>query len=222
MMTNKPIQFAAYIENVKEVALFGKADLAFWRERLNQERFFPYNDGGKAGILISVPHLLWKGARFNELSISLAISEQEDGGTPDGFFLPYAVNSNRFLAFMERVFFQTPYHYADIQVLEQMPVQFAVKHGTETVCEGKMSGKRDPARREVEHFEGPVHLPGGKYFLARISGMTDFYPFSETDVLAVNGTRATAFEWLRESNFTPIEWRIRGNAVHGKSKTYLR
>ena len=205
-----------------EVALYGTADLAFWREQLARESLFPLNVNGKAEVLISVPHLLWKGVRFNELSISIGVSAREDGGTPDGFFLPHAFNSNRLLAFMERMFFQTPYYYAEVQVSEQIPARFAVKHGAETAFKGRMIGKRDPVRREVEHFEGPVHLPGGKYFTARISGLTDFYPFSDEDVLSVNGVRETVFGWLRASNFIPLEWRIRGDAVHGKSRTFRR
>lgn len=222
MKSPTPLQFVAYIEHVKEVALYGTADLAFWRKELAKENLFPYNDHGRAGILISVPQVVWKGARFNELSVSVGVSEREDGSTPDGFFLPRAFNSLRVFAWMEQVFFQTPYYYAEVQVTEQIPARFAVKHGTETACEARMSGERAPARAEEEHFEGPVHLPGRKYFLARISGMTDFYPFTAQDIFSVTSSREKVFQQLAESNFTAVEWRIRTDAVHGKGKTLSR
>ncbi|NUM43242.1 MAG: hypothetical protein HUU38_00935 [Anaerolineales bacterium] len=221
MKSTTPLQFVAYIEHVKEVALYGTADLAFWRKELAKENLFPYNDHGRVGILISVPQVVWKGARFNELSVSVGVSEREDGSTPDGLFLPHAFNSLRAFAWMERVFFQTPYFYADVQVTEKPPARFAVKHGAETAFEARMSGERAPARAEVEHFEGPVYLPGGKYFLARISGMTDFYPFAAQDTLSIH-SREKVFQQLAESNFSAVEWRIRGDAVHGKGKTLSR
>ena len=222
MKTQTPLQFAAYIEHVKEVALYGTADLAFWRGILAQEHLFPQNTHGKAGILISVPQLLWKGARFNELSISLAVSHQKDGTTFDGYFLVRAFNSLRFFAFAERTFFKTPYYYAVVQVSENIPARFQVKHGAETVFEGRMDGANASPRQEEVHFEGPVYLPGqGGYFIARISGMTDFYPFSSTDTLSIQGTSPEkVFQQLLDSSFTPLEWQIRGDAVHGKSKTY--
>ncbi|HNB52064.1 MAG TPA: hypothetical protein PK530_08985, partial [Anaerolineales bacterium] len=82
--------------------------------------------------------------------------------------------------------------------------------------------ERAPARAEVEHFEGPVHLPGGKYFLARISGMTDFYPFIAQDTLLLKSSQEKVFQQLAESNFTAVEWRIRNDAIHGKGKTLSR
>ncbi|MCB9133806.1 MAG: hypothetical protein H6636_00155 [Anaerolineales bacterium] len=221
MKSRASLQFAAYIEHVKEVVLYGTADLAYWRELLTPERLFPYNDHGRAGILISVPQVVWKGARFNELSVSVAVSARADGQTADGFYLPHAFNSLRSFAFMERLFFHTPYDYAEVQVSERIPARFAVKHGAEMVCEGKMSGDRLPARAELEHFEGPVYLPRNKYFIARISGMTGFYPFQTGDMLTLKAsTHEKVFQQLLESNFTAGEWRIREDAVHGKSKTF--
>lgn len=223
MTSVPPPKFAAYIEHVKEVALYGTADLAYWRTQLANEGLFPYNDRGRAGILISVPQVVWKGARFNELSVSVGVSERKDGQPADGFFLPHAFNSLRSFAWMERVFFQTPYYFAGVAVSERIPARFAVRHGAETVCEGKMNGDRSPARVEMEHFEGPVHLPGGKYFTARISGMTGFYPFQTGDTLMFKAsTHEKVFQQLLESNFTAVEWRIREDAVHGKSKTFRR
>lgn len=223
MTSNPSPKFAAYIEHVKEVALYGTADLAYWRTELAKEGLFPFDDHGHAGILISVPQVVWKGARFNEFSVSVGVSAREDGQTADGFFLPHAFNSLRSFAWMERVFFQTPYFYAGVEVSERMPARFAVKHGKETVCEGKMIGDRSPARTEVEHFEGPVHLPGGKYFTARISGITGFYPFEAGDMFSVKASaHEKVFQQLLESHFTAGEWRIRGDAVHGKSRTFRR
>lgn len=222
MKSTSPLQFTAYIENVKEVALYGTAELAYWRKELAKEQLYPYNDHGRAGILLSAPHLLWKGARFNELSVSIAVSTREDGNSADGFFLVHAFNSNRFFAFAERLFFQTPYYYGRVQMSEHVPVHFAVKNGAETAVEGRMNGERPPARTETEHFEGPVHLPGGQYFIARISGMTDFYPFAPGDTFALHSPREKVFQQLAESKFTGVEWRIRENAVHGKGKTMKR
>ncbi|GAB4581113.1 MAG: hypothetical protein Fur0022_38600 [Anaerolineales bacterium] len=40
-MSSSPIQYAAYIEHVKEVTLYDFADLAFWREVLKGRIFIP-------------------------------------------------------------------------------------------------------------------------------------------------------------------------------------
>jgi hypothetical protein len=223
-MPPPPIQYVAYIESVKEVALFGVADLAFWREILKGENLFPYHANDKAEILISTPQLVFMGARFNELSISIAVSKREDGSTHDGYYMAHAFNSLRFFAFSERMFFKTPYYYADVQVTERIPASFQLKHESETVFEARMDANSTLTRSKEEHFEGPVYLPGGnRYFVARISGFTNFYPFSSSDTLELKPSQhEKIFLWLLESDFRGMEWRIRGNAIHGKSKTYMR
>ncbi len=219
-MVKEAIQYAAYIEHVREVALFGTADMGFWREALGREGLFAYEVDGRAGILISAPRLLWKGARFCECAVSVAVSGREDGGSHDGYFLAHAFNSNRFFAFSERLFFRTPYYFAEVAVSEKVPASMRV--GAQTIFEARMNvGEHAPARVAEEYFQGRVYLPGGRdYFVARISGETAFYPFATEDTLVMTGDGI--FGQLRESQFAGVEWRIREDAIHGKSKTYRR
>lgn len=227
--TTANIQYAAVIKSVKEVALFGTADLGFWQERLRTEDLPPYSRKGQAELMIIATDLKWMGIRFNELSISVAVGASHDASVRDGAFLVRAFNSSRLLAFAERTFFQTPYYPASIRVEDRVPCFFKLNEGGEGVFSARMSGTAPRARSEDELWQGAIHLPtkpGARrsHFFVKLSGQTEVYPFdSSSDVLELKPPPDdNALRWLAESNFAAQEWRVRRDAVHAKSKTYPR
>lgn len=68
------VRYIATIAHVREVNLVGSADLAFWQNQLCSENLFPYNDDGKAELLISATELVWMGVRFREWTLSITVS----------------------------------------------------------------------------------------------------------------------------------------------------
>lgn len=229
VVTNTAIQYAAVIHNVREVILAGVADLAYWREALKWEGFFPFNADGSAEILISAPRLVWMGLRFCELSIGIAVAKRDGAAQPDGMLLVHAYNSSRLLAWSERAFFGTPYYAADIQVATDMPVSFSVGQdgAAKHLLAAHMAAQPPLLRSGDEHWAGPVFLPRGqadakrKYFMAQLSGETHTYRFDiGSDVFELNSAAPNDLvARLRDSGFTPCEWRVRQSALHAKSRT---
>ena len=231
-MADDAIHYIAQINHVKEVILFGTADLLFWRERLRTQGLIPYDDKGQAALLITATDLAWLGIRFQELTVSVVVSQPEDGRRQDGFYLVCAFNSSRLLALAERTFFQTPYHHAQVQVEHRLPASLALRAGSLPRLKASMKGARPLLRSADELWEGMIFLPRdtnqanvpGRYFQARLGGRTETYPFSSnTDSFELASTPDdTVFQWLVMSHFSAQEWRVRADAAHSRSQTFTR
>jgi hypothetical protein len=215
--------YISTITDVREVALAGTANLAYWRDLLRPEALVPFEDDGRASLLLTAIESKFRGIAFRELSISVLVSD-DGGATAAGAFLAHAYNSSRLLALAERAFFQTPYHLARLTVDERLPARIGVARNGVERFEARMGLERPPARREDLVFNGPIYLPGGrKVFFARLSGMAGVFPFDVTDTLNINsGSSEPIFHRLLESGFAGKEWLVRSGAVHARTKTYRR
>ena len=224
-MPSTSIQYAADLDNVKEVTLQGTADLSFWEAVLRKERFFPYQEADKAVLLLSATDAKWKRFKFREFVISVGVCFEEHGTHLDGYYLPHAFNSSRLLAFSERMFFRTPYFQGDIQLESRCPVSIKLQDRTDVLLRAAVSVSDTPTTVEYQEWQGPIFLPNnsGKFF-AVLAGETDHYPFSpQTDRFELKpSSRYEIFQQLIESNFVGTTWSLRNNARHAKSKTYKR
>ncbi|MBX3413893.1 MAG: hypothetical protein KF708_14475 [Pirellulales bacterium] len=228
----KQVSYIATIQHVREVTLVGTSDLEYWSKHLRSRRLFPWINAGQAELLVSVPRLRWLGLEFCELSIAVRVSLSPDGATDDGVYLAYAFNSRRLLAAMERTWFSTPYHHAQIELCETPPQHFSLHDGDHTVIEARMgSSERESVSRE-ESWEGTLYLPPAsraangaqKQFHARIAGQTTILPFvaGADSFVAHPSFRHAGLDCLVDGGFTPREWHIRSDAVHARSKTFRR
>ena len=127
---NTSVQYAADLYNVKEVTLHGTADLSFWEAVLRKEGLFPYQEAGKANLLLSAINAKWRRFKFREFVIAVGVCLNENGTSLDGYYLPHAFNSSKLLAFSERVFFQTPYFQGDIQLQNKLPASIKLQDRT--------------------------------------------------------------------------------------------
>jgi hypothetical protein len=231
----KRTQYVAELKHVKEVSLRGRADLEFWKERLRGERLSPAEDeAGFAQVLIVSADARFAGVRFRELSFSVFVSGPGDGVPGSAAYLVRAFNSCRFFAFCERAVFSTPYYRGDVSVAVAVPasIRLALNGGDAFRAEMGRSGSagsREPARRAGIDSVIPVILPNGRrgtdgqrrVFDARVSGLTETYPFLPTDAVTIGQpAKAELFQSLIDSGFAATEWTIRRDATHGKSKTY--
>lgn len=219
------IQYAADLDNVKEVTLHGTADLSFWETELHEENLFPYHQEGKAVLLLSAIDAKWRAFKFREFVIAVAVCFNESGTSMDGYYLPHAFNSSKLLAFSERTFFQTPYFQGDIQLDNELPASIKLRDRTEILLNTEMSVQNTSPTIEYQEWKGPVFLPNnrGKFF-ALLAGEAEIYPFSpEKDTLELTpSARHRIFHHLIESNFTGKTWSLRNSSRHAKSKTYKR
>ena len=222
---NESIEYAADLDNVREVTLHGTADLSFWKTVLHKESLIPYQQENKAVLLISAIDAKWRRFKFREFVIAVRVCFREDGANLDGYYLPHAFNSSKLLVFSERVFFQTPYFQGDIQLENRLPTSIKLQDKTEVLFYAEMSVQDPPAVTEYQEWKGPVFLPNnrGKFF-AILAGETESYPFSSaTDRLELKPSpRHPIFQQLLESNFAGKTWSLRSSSRHAKSKTYKR
>jgi hypothetical protein len=227
MNTIKPqnAKFVAVVRDVRELRLIGNANLDFWNKQLTNEPFQAFQvDGGYAEITIGATELVWKGFRFNELTVSLVIAAKDNSQKQIGYLLLHAFNSNRFFAFCERAFFSTPYHFGKVELREVMPCAINVRSNNRSVLKVEMSAATRRVTEEDESWEGAIFLPnlkGEKYFIAKLSGKSKICSFTETDRIELQtGAKDTVFGLLADSGFAGREWRMRSGAFHAKSKTY--
>lgn len=224
------IRYTAEITDVREVTLHGTADLAFWRTLLQPYRLLPASSDGAAQLVLSATALVWKGLAFRELIVTIATCTDRDQPQHDSFYLAHAFNSLRLLAWTERRFFQTPYTHADVYINTSQP-EMELWHRNRLLFKAQMIGNQAPAAQRYEAWNGPVFLPAhasgepsGRHFFVALSGEQTTYPFmagADLIEIAPEGDQPV-FQWLRESQFTPTEWRIRTSANHARSKTYRR
>lgn len=230
---NAQPRYNVEISPVREVALRGVADFAFWKDRLQGEGLVPAGDGDRAQLLLIAVDSQFMGLRFRELSISVFVGQISDGGEPDAVFLVHAFNSSRLFAFVERTFYHTPYYHADVRVETRRPASFEVGRRKDVILRAEMSGSSIASRTLVrcgeEGWEGPILLPSAasfskpKVFFAKLGGHTHVYPFAADDVVMIKSTAAApVLRWLVESEFVGTEWSIRENATHARSKSVKR
>jgi hypothetical protein len=234
-MKNATVKWAAELMHVREISLFGTADLAFWKDRLQKEDLVPVASEGKAQLWIVAADSKYMGVRFAELSFSVLVSQHEKGTRRDGAFLVQAFNSCRFFAFCERTFFATPYEHGDVRVEASFPACIQLRKGGEDVFRAAMPSDasaltRKPSRSAEDGWEGPVFLPrrgrgngrGSKLFFARVQGHTETYAFlRDKDSIEIRPSPGGGIlQALFDSDFSAHEWAVRLNATHAKSKTY--
>lgn len=215
---NAPPAYITTITDVREVALWATADPDYWREQLRGENLTPFDDGGRAALLLTTIDSKFRGISFRELSISVLVGDGRSA------FLVHAFSSSRLLAFAERMLFQTPYQPAQIEMDERIPARMVAAVGGETVFSAHMGARGESGEPADELFEGPIYLPGGrKVFYARLSGAGVRYPFTGDDALEMRPTPAApVFAHLVESGFAGRAWFVRAGAVHARSNTYAR
>lgn len=238
-MTDAEIKWAARVAHVREVSLFGTADLAYWAGRLRREDLVPDDRDGRAQVMIVAAALRWMGIRFRELSVSVLVRTGAGEAERKGACLLQAWSSSRFFAACERTFFSTPYSFGDVRVSDSGPASIQLGQGGEIAFAAEMHGdgamgcgRREPSRAAEGGWSGPVFLPGNaaaasdrrKLFFAEVAGLTETHAFNPgNDALTIRPPpHCDALAALVESHFVATEWALRPDATHAKSKTYRR
>lgn len=231
------VTWTAQLNHVRDASLLGSAELSFWRDRLAGEELTPVDRVGRTNILIVSAAGRFMGVRFRELSVSVIVSSVAVAAETTSCFLVRAFNSNRFFTFCERRFFSTPYDYADVEVVHDIPTAITVTQHGRTFFQASMQRGDTPTTRTPTHVReealvARIMLPSRmhstrrqrKMFFARISGNTHVYPFmaGEDTVVIHPQADGDVFHTLLESDFLPEQWIVRSNAAHAKSRTYNR
>jgi hypothetical protein len=159
--------------------------------------------------------------------------ENDEESEPAAFMLQ-AFNSIRFFAWVERTMFRTPYAHGQIDVNPAIPARVRVACRGAHVATLQMADKvsRQLVRQGDETWQGRVYLPinagkpdpeNAKMFFATLSGPAYVYEGLPED--CVNITAHPEFPVLRQLNdaaFRPLQWILRTDGRHKKSKTVPR
>jgi len=231
-----PLPFVATITNVREVSLYGSADLNFWRRAIQHEDLEPFPVDGRAQFLISSIQAKFMGLTFRELVFSLLVREPQTDSPIPAAYLTQAFHSLRAFAWIERTLFKTPYVFAKLQVDIEPTPRIRLGSGAAelfaAISTRDNAARTSPEELEEQSWTGPIYIPSRadqppaarKLFYAHLGGKTACYPFdSQRDQLALNpDARWPILGQLKDSNFTGTMWQIRTNATHARSKTAPR
>lgn len=219
--------YVATIDRVREITIVGKSDLAFWRRRLAGERLVAADVGGHAESVVTVTLGRWAGLAFREVILAVRVSSEPggDGSDRSAIYLAHAFNSSRFLAFMERTFFRTPYLPADVTCETPSLRGFRVVEGSRTVLAGELPASARRIDPDPELWEGPIFLTGAKErFFARLSGVTETFE-APAGCLRIDASGRVPEHPMRafaDAGFEPRRWSTRSDATHARSKTVAR
>jgi hypothetical protein len=225
-----PVKYIAEVQGGREVALNGTADFQYWKHVLAPQGLAPTQCNNQAEIVLSAVELKWMGVRFSELSVAICVHEANEPEKA-GIYLAAAFNTSRMFSFIERRCFHTPYRHARVSVSTHAPSSFQLTDDANTILQAERHGTTAPEERD-NAWQGAIYLPSRitraqkryEVFFARLSGRTQITPFEDSlDLIqfAVS-KRDPIFQLLIDSRFTGVEWRVRSNATHARSKTYKR
>lgn len=227
-MTAKSVQIVATLPQVREVSIVGTATYGFWADHLGVQNLTPLKVDGRAQILLMATDARFKGIRFQELSVSISLAPGDRPGQQlgAGAYLARAFNSSRLFAFCERKLFRTPYFYGPVEVRASLPASVRLTRKREPLFRAEMGTGGAPESPGVSPYEqgweGPVFLPSGRLFFARIRGAAQVVAFRPSrDALEIRPPKKLlVLQALLDSEFTATHWLVRPDAVHQKSKTY--
>jgi hypothetical protein len=221
------VQYVAELKHVREVSISGGADFGFWAEHVRGQDLVAVERNGMAQLMIVSASMRYMGVAFSEVTFSLVVANPLDPQM-HAVFLISAFNSSRMFAWSERMFFHTPYVHASCDVQLDPPAVRIRRHQTSFFA-ASMQGEHGAPAQTVEssHWEGAIFLPmknvsRKRYYFAKLQGSVMTRPFARAhDQLAIQPFPPHAiFKLLLDSNFVPLQWLVRREGVHGRTKTF--
>jgi len=205
------VKYIAQLNDVRELALLGAADLSWWRDQLAGEGLEAVDVDGHAQVLVTALDAKWMGIPFRDLSVAVAARRADE----TGLFFAQAFNASRFLVFFERYWFHLPYGFrADVRA---EPAAFSL--GADVSAR---MAPREPAPEQEMGFAGPLFLPGRRWLRVNVHGATSLFDFDPArDRFEVGaGAPDPFFSGLALSQFRGRQWHVRESATHARSKTF--
>lgn len=204
--------------------------MSFWQARLSSHGLFPFTTTGQADVVISATALYSMGRHTHELTIGVPACERPAADSFDGMFLVQAFNSSRLFAWIERTFFSTPYDLGHIQLDDHVPARISLADQDGPMIDLHQAPGAVLQHSQDEDWQGRIYLPRrtaegggpGKYFVARLAGFTEVYSADATKVQLTPRPQWRALQWLLDSNWMPTTWRVRQDAIHARSRTFVR
>lgn len=225
------VKYIAQLVGVRELALWGAAELSWWRDHLAGEELEPVEVDGQAQVFVTGLDAKWMGIPFRDISVAVA-ARRLSGSAETGVFLARAFNASRFIAGVERWWFHLPYLFrADLHVKVGDPAAMRLggQPGADLLAElGPRELSGESAAAQEMGYTGALFLPTGRdrnrrrWFMVQIRGLTSTFDFDAArDRFEVgSGCGDPILAGLRASQFRGVQWYVRRSASHARSKTF--
>ncbi len=230
-MGPREVKYIAQLNGVRELGLFGVADLSWWRKQFTEEFVEPIDVDGRAQVLVTGLDSRWMGIPFRDITVFIA-ARSRFGSRESGFFLASAFNASRFMAGVERWWFHLPYQFrGDLDVGLGNRLAFRVGEPANADVDAELGSRDSSCETETAcemGFAGPLFLPRGRdgtrarWLSVRVHGQTSTFEFdAERDRFEIHSEPPDSiFAKLHASGFRGLEWHVRRNATHARSKTF--
>jgi len=212
-----PVKYIAQLKGVRELALHGAADLAWWGERLAGEGLAPVAADGAAQVVVTGLDARWLAWPFRDLSVS--VLARRAGADEAGVYFAGAFNASRFIVFFESRWFGLPYARRTVHV--ELGAGGAMRLGDGDLA-AEMAPRAAAGEPEDLGYTGALFLPGGRWLHVSIRGGTFVHEFdAQRDRFTIAPACADpVLAALRASAFRPLAWHVRPDATHARSKTF--
>ena len=216
-MASKPVKYIAQLKGVRELGLFGAADLSWWTDHLGGEGLEPVAVDGSAQVLVTGLDARWLAWPFRDLSV--AVAARRSGEEETGLFFARAFNTSRFLVFFERRWFKLPYSRRAVRV--ELGESASMRLGEGGLL-AEMGAREQSGEPKEMGYTGPLFLPGRRWLMVNIFGLTSTFDFdADQDRFEVASECADpVLAGLRASQFRGVSWHVRQSSTHARSKTF--
>jgi len=215
------VKYIAQLKGVRELALHGAADAAWWRRHLAAEGLEPVEADGAATIVVTGLEARWLVWPFRDLSVAVVARRIDTGDA--GVCLARAFNASSFLVFLESRWFRLPYSVRPVRLDWGGTVSMRLGHDELVAA---LAAREPGTKPEESGYTGPLFLPSGRdgrrWLMVRIRGRTFAFDFDgaldrfEVDAACTD----PVLRGLRESGFRGVRWEVRQDATHERSKTF--
>ena len=230
-MRQSAIKYIGQLYGVRELALLGTADLSWWRDHLASEELEPVDVDHGAQVIVTGLDSNWMGMPFRDISVSVS-ARCLYGSKEEGYLLARGFNASRFIAFFERRWFKSPYRFrADLHVElgDHSTIRLGNDPSPDLLLElGPREPEENPVPAEEMGYTGPLFIPKGldrtknRWFMVKIHGLTSTIDYdAKRDRFEISSECTDPIlSGLRASQFRGIQWFVRQNATHKRSKTF--
>ena len=213
-----PGDYSLTVAPVAELCLDGVGPLDRW-DHLSALGLSAVAVNGQANLSLCVTRARFGGRWFSEAIFTVAV----EGPQGPGAYLVAAHNSIASYARVERRRNLSPYTHGQIFFSDDPALASLLIRGADGVEALQAQNGGPPlAPTSAPGFEGPIYLPSGGHFYARLgpsSASAPFEPGEDTLTIMPGAGQSAVASALAEAGFVPTGWRGSQTNEHAKTRT---
>ena len=213
-----PGDYTLSVSPVAELCLDGVGPLDRWSQ-LSALGLRAVDVNGQASMSLCVTRARFGGRWFSEATFAVAV----EGPQGPGVYLAAAHNSVASYARVEQRRNLSPYTHGQIFFSDDPALASLLLRSAEGVEALKATNGGPPlSPTSAAGFEGPIYLPSGGHFFAKLGpseGSAPFEPDEDTLTILPGAEHSAVASALTAAGFTPTGWRGSQASTHAKTRT---